>query len=318
MEPLPQPVSPTTTNIAKVKTNLTNIQRFNDLLYTYTITKTANAFLLLAKNDNNDPGMLIGINLLCGALIGVGGEFGIIGCVLANYYCGLISEYSVTQPPSLLEQFSTYTNRIQATSLQADHTMAIDYTNPTENWNTVKSGTFNSPWGEKTLGCSLGQVAAIDFPPETDPLFEQMMAKAIFGFEQSIWWNLLNTNFQINGWNSGFMLPTIIQAANVPNGDAGMNKYSDNYMQENPAHWSYWDYSPSTDKKGRDTSVYFIYDYSLGSEPANRNKDQPISNAAANYLFIDTIPNTIVNPNGLFNRLFVFNDFGLNKVEQTV
>jgi len=61
-----------------------------------------------------------------------------------------------------------------------------------------------------------------------------------------------------------------------------------------------------------------IIDYSLGSEPANRNKDQPISNAAANYLFIDTIPNTIVNPNGLFNRYFVFNDFGLKKVEQTV
>jgi hypothetical protein len=318
MEPLPEPVEPTVTNIAKVKTNLTNMQRFNDLLYTYTITKTANAFLLLNKNDDNDPGMLIGINLLCGAIIGVGGEFGIIGCVLANYYCGLISEYSVTKPPSLLSQFTSYTNRIQATSLEADHTMAIDYSNPTGNWNTVKSGTFNTPWGEKTLGCSLGQVAAINFPPETDPQFEQMMAKAIYGFEQSIWWNLINRNFQINGWNSGFMLPPIVQASDVKNGDAGMDSYCNNYMQGNPAHWTYWGYDHQTDKKGRDTSVYIIMDYSLGSEPGNRNKDQPISNDAANYLFIDTIPNTIINPNGLFNRLFVFNDFGLKKVEQTV
>jgi len=255
MEPLPQPVDPTIENIAKLKNNLSNMQRFNDLLYTYTITKTANAFLLLNKNDDNDPGMLIGINLICGGLIGVGGEFGILGCVLANYYCGLISEYSVTQPPSLLVQFSSYTNRIQATSLQADHTMAIDYTNPVANWDINKSGTFDTLWGKQTLGCTLGQVAAINFPPETDPLFEQLMAKAIFGFDQSLWWTILNNNFQINGWNSGFMLPTIIQAANVPNGDAGMDKYSNNYMITNPAHWTYWLYAHSTDKKGRDTST---------------------------------------------------------------
>ena len=313
MEPLPQPVSPTSANIAKVKTNLTNMQRFNDLLYTYTITKTANAFLLLAKNDDNDPGMLIGINLICGAIIGVGGEFGILGCVLANYYCGLISEYSVTKPPSLLTQFSTYTNRIQATSLQADHTMAIDYTNPTDNWNTVKSGTFNSPWGDKTLGCSLGQVAAINFPPETDPQFEQMMAKAIFGFEQSLWWTLLNNNFQINGENSGYMLPPVIPASSVSQGDVGMNNWCNNYMVSAPPYYAYWIYTHSTDKKGRDTSTYTVMSYNLGSEPDN-GKDRPISNAAATYLFIDTIPNCIVNSNGLFNRYFVFNSFGLKKV----
>ena len=50
MEPLPQPVDSTIENIAKVKTNLTNMQRFNDLLYTYSITKCANAFLLLSKS----------------------------------------------------------------------------------------------------------------------------------------------------------------------------------------------------------------------------------------------------------------------------
>jgi hypothetical protein len=37
-----------------------------------------------------------------------------------------------------------------------------------------------------------------------------------------------------------------------------------------------------------------------------------------NYLFIDTIPGNIINPIGLFNRYFVFNDFGLKKIEQVV
>jgi hypothetical protein len=316
MEPLPDPVQPTSATIAKAKTNLYNMQRFNDLLYTYTIPKTDNAFILLGRNDDNDPGMYIGINLLCGAIIGIGGEFGILGCVAANYFCGLISEYSETKPPSLLSQYSSYITRIQATSICADRDMAVDYTDPLSNWNTVKTGTFDTPWGTKTLGCSLGQVAAIEFPAETDPKFEDMMVKAIFSFEQNLWWVLLNKFFQINGWNSGWLLPPIIQASDVPNGDAGMNNYCSNYMTGLPAHWSLWGYSPSTDKKGRDTSVYILYDYSLGIEPDNRNRDRPISDDAARYLFIDTIPDVIVNPNGLFNRYFVFNDFGLKKIEQ--
>jgi hypothetical protein len=315
LPPLPSPVPATAQNVAKVKISLTNMQRFNDLLYTYSIIKCANAFLLLSKSDDTDPGFSIGINLLCGAIIGVGGEFGILGCVAANYFCGLISEYSVTTPPSLLVKFVSYTTRVQATSVQTDYDLSVDYSDPIPKWDIVKSGTFDTPWGQQTLGCSLGQLAAIDFPAETSPEFEEMMKKAIFSFEQTLWWYILNQNFQINGWNSGFMLPVIIQAADVPKGDEGMNNYSNSYEISNPAHWSPWYYSPSTDKKGRDTSSYVIYDYSLGSEP-HKGKDQPISNEAANYLFIDTIPNTIINPDGLFNRFFVFNDFGLKTFEQ--
>ena len=39
-------------------------------------SKCANAFLLLGKNDDNDPGMNVGLNLLCGTMIGIGGDFG--------------------------------------------------------------------------------------------------------------------------------------------------------------------------------------------------------------------------------------------------
>lgn len=315
MEPLPDPVDPTTETIAQVKRNLKNMQHFNDQLYTYTITKCANAFLLLGKSDNSDPGMSIGINLLCGAIIGVGGEFGILGCVAANYYCGLISEYSEKTPPSLLAQFTSYITRIQATSLQADNDMAIDYDNAVANWNIVKTGSFDSPWGKKTVSCSLGQLAAVSFPTETDELYQEMMDRAVFSFDQTLWWTVINANFQINGWNSGWLLPPIIQASDVPKGDEGMNNYEIGYMACNPAHWSFWTYFPQTDNKGRDTSYYVLSDYSLGYPPHN-GRDQPISNEAAIYLFIDSIDNYIVNPNGLFNRRFVFTGFGLKTIEQ--
>ena len=71
MNPLPDPVDPTDENIRRLRTNLANLEHFNDQLYTYTITKTANCFLLFTKTDNGDPGMNIGINLLCGAMIGI-------------------------------------------------------------------------------------------------------------------------------------------------------------------------------------------------------------------------------------------------------
>lgn len=315
MNPLPAPVDPTEESIRRLRTNLANLEHFNDQLYTYTITKTANCFLLFTKTDNGDPGMNIGINLLCGAIYGLGGEFGFIGAVVANYFCGLVSAYSVTTPPSLLSSYTSYTTRIQATSIQADRDMENSSTDPASNWSTPYSGSFTTPWGIKTASCTLGQLAAVDIPAESDPTYGDMMTKAIFAFDQMLWWSVMNQNYQVNGWNSGFMLPVIVQASDVPLGDTGMNNYCNNYETTLPPHWTYWIYSHSTDKKGRDTSTYMILDYSVGSEPHN-GRDQPIPDAAALYLFIDTIPGTIVNANGLFNRYFVFNDFGLKMIEQ--
>ena len=317
MNPLPDPVDPTEANIVRLRTNLKNLEHFNDQLYTYTITKTANCFLLFIKTDNGDPGMNIGINLLCGAMIGIGADYGFLGAVIANYFCGLVSGYSTTTPPSLLASYTSYITRIQATSIQADRDMEDSSTDPTSKWSTPYSGSFNTPWGIKTASCTLGQLAAVDIPAETDPTYGDMMAKAIFAFDQMLWWSVMTQNYQVNGWNSGFMLPVIVQASDVPQGDTGMNNWCSNYMITLPAYWSYWLYSHSTDKKGRDTSTYMILNYSVGGEPTNRGQDQPIPNGAAQYLFIDTIPGTIVNANGLFERYFVFNNFGLKTIEQS-
>ena len=314
--PLPDPVDPTEENLARLRINLKNLQHFNDQLYTYTITKTANCFLLFTRTDINDPGMNIGVNLLCGSMIGVGTECGIIGAIVANYYCGLIGAYSNNPPPTLLASYTSYITRIQSTSTQADVDMANSDSDPVSKWNTVATGSYNTPWGIKTASCTLGQLAAVDIPDETNIEYDQMMVKAVFAFDQMLWWSMMNQNYQVNGWNTGFMLPLTIQASDVPNGDTGMNNYCNNYMVNTPPHWTYWLYYHSTDKKGRDTSTYIMYDYSIGNDPTSRGYDQPIPNAAAQYLFIDTIPGTVINAFGLFNRFFVFNDFGLKKIEQ--
>jgi hypothetical protein len=313
LPPLPDPVQPTSANISRVKVNLENLQRFNDQLYTYTISKCNNAFALLTLRDDSDPGMGIGLDLLSGAITGIcSEEFGIIGHIAAEFIVGRIEEYATSKPPSLLNQYSSYVTRTQSTSIQLDMDLAKYHSDPVTYWYETFSGTVNTPWGPQTYGCCLGQLAAIDFPPESDPLYMAMMAKAIYSYDQYIWWMLIKGNLFRNGWNSGYGLPPNVPASDIPKGDEGANNYCDSYMQGLPSHLMKWGYWTETDKKGRVTGYYTFYDYSLGWTP-KAGKDYPISDAAANYLFIDTIPGVVVNPDGLFQRDFVFYGFGLTQ-----
>lgn len=317
MQSLPDPLEPTTANINKVKTNLTNLQKFNDTFYIYSISKCANAFLLLGKNDANDPGMQVGINLLCGAIIGVGGEYGVLGCVMANYFCGLISQYtnSNTPPSQLLTVFASYITRIQATSVQADHDMAIDYTNPTTNWYVVKSGTFETPWGERTLGCCLGQLATVDIPAETDPQFDELMFKILYAFDQTLWWTILRQNFQINKW---FMNQSPEYLVSKYSQD-WINNYCKGLNIKYPATNNTWEIIQIRNFSGlgKKKSYYMVNEASLGSPP-NKGNDQTISDGAAKYLFIDSIPGDIINTSGLFTREYIFNSAGIKNCNQII
>ena len=309
MNPLPAPVQPTAANINIARTNLTNLQRFNDLFYTYSISKCANAFLLLAKTDSADPGLAVGINLLCGAILGVGSEFGFMGALFANYFCGLVAQCTTTQPISLLSTYASYITRIQVTSLQANSDMAVDYTDPTTNWYTTKSGTFDSPWGPQTVGCCLGQLAATNIPAETDPTFSAMMTKVLFRFDQTLWWTLLKQNFQINVWNIGG--PDLVVYP--------LSKYDENWINNDckekmlkyPATNITWEIIQQRNFViGKKKNYYIQNQSTLGMAPI-KGTDQPIPDAAGRYLFIDSIPGDIINPDGLFNRAFIFNSCGI-------
>ena len=315
MQPLPNPVPLNNANINILKTNLTNIQRFNDVFYTYSISKCANAFLLLGKNDDNDPGIAVGVDLLCGTMVGIGSYFGFVGSLLSTYMCAEVSAFSVTNPPSLLANFASYVTRIQATSLELNKSIATDYTDPTDNWYTVKSGSFNTYNGKQTVSCCLGQVAAINFPNETDPLFEEMMTKTLFSFDQTLWWIVLTQCFQINVWHSSQDPEYLVSKYN----EDWANNYCKNLIIKNLSNNITWEIQQIRGFYGigKKKSYYVILQSSIGLPPKH-NADQTISNGAAKYLFIDSIPGDIINPLGLFNRSFVFNNFGMKVVSQYI
>jgi len=304
---------PTTANILLVQQNCKNIQNFNNQLYTYTISKTANCFLLLALIDNEDPGLGIGLDLLSGAITGLlSEEFGITGHIAAEFICSRIESYYEKTPPSLLIQLTSYLTRVQQTSLQLNGDLDNYHSNPKTYWYDQVSGTVNGPWGSKYYSGCLGQLAEIDFPNEIDPLYNQMMQKAIYCFDQYLWWSLITHNLYRVGQNEGFGLPVIVPASDFKEGDVSANNYCNTQMTSHPPYLYIWYYQQSQDKKGHDTSTYTIYNYYLGW-PVKNTKINPISNDAANYLFIDTIPNLIINPYGLFNRYDVFYNFGLEQ-----
>jgi len=304
---------PTTANILQVQQNCKNIQNFNNQLYTYTISKTANCFLLLSLTDNEDPGLGIGLDLLSGAITGLlAEEFGVAGHIAAEFICGRIESYFENTPPSLLTQLTSYLTRVQQTSLQLNGDLDNYHSNPKTYWYDQVSGTVNGPWGSQYYSGCLGQLAEIDFPNEIDPLYNQMMQKAIYSFDQYLWWSLITHNLYRVGQNEGYGLPVIVPASDFKEGDVSANNYCNTQMTSNPPYLYIWYYQQSQDKKGHDTSTYTIYNYYLGW-PVKNTHLNPISNDAANYLFIDTIPGNIINPNGLFKRYDVFYNFGLEQ-----
>ena len=160
------------------------MQSFNDQVYTYGNGKIMNAFALLTQKDDSDLGLQIGLNLLCGAFWAAGGEFGPAGAIAANFLAGLVSGYAVSTPPSLNQPFSSIINRFQQTSIATDTDLAIMYTDPVPNWDTVYTGTFSNPFGTYTVSGTLEQLSTIDFPAETDPLYEKIVTKAVYGVDQ--------------------------------------------------------------------------------------------------------------------------------------
>ena len=72
-------------DILKVKINIKNMIDFNNYLQTQGNTKILNAFCLLSLSDDKDLGLQIGLNLLCGSFWALGGPFGAVGAISANF-----------------------------------------------------------------------------------------------------------------------------------------------------------------------------------------------------------------------------------------
>ena len=105
--------------ILKVKQNIRNMIDFNNYLQTQGNTKILNAYALLSISDNKDLGMQVGLNLLCGSFWALGGPYGAVGAIAANFLSGMVGSYAVSKPPSLQDSKPQSLQDSRLVSLQA-------------------------------------------------------------------------------------------------------------------------------------------------------------------------------------------------------
>jgi hypothetical protein len=287
-------------DILKVKINIKNMIDFNNYLQTQGNTKILNAFCLLSLSDDKDLGLQIGLNLLCGSFWALGGPFGAVGAISANFLSGLVGSYAVSTPPNLQTEISSLLLRFQKTSEQANYDLELIHSDPSLYWNNTYTGTVNTPFGTYTATGTVSELATIDFPAQTEPEFMDMISTAQYALDQVIWAQLLQ-NFVITKY--------------LPGTDYPCKYYSEQDMESNaagfygvhPSYWNCWTYQHYVNIWGNDKSYYLLYQNNIGTG-ASLFSDGHLNDSACQYLFIDSYDNVIINKDGLFHRNFVFNN----------
>jgi hypothetical protein len=284
-------MSPTPQQIVTVQTNLANMQKLNDYVYTNGLAKILNAYFLLnSQNNGPDTGATVLLSIVEGTFGAIGSEGGPIGNFAATFLSGMLSYWATNLPANLNTQFADFTSRFQATSTQVDLQLATYAQDVAGNWNT--KFVYNS----KTV--ALSDLAAGDFPKEIDPLFEKMASAALFALDQQMWTQLLR---------AGFVVTKIDGTSMIPTDDSPMdcNAYMEAVLYPKcPAYY----FQPSTYTPfGWATTVSF-----LGTGVSLFSNNQLNNNACA-YLFQNSTIFKTINPNGLFRREQVFWGLGLRQ-----
>lgn len=302
--------SPNSDEILKVKENIKNMIDFNNYLQTQGNTKILNAYALLSLSDNKDLGLQIGLNLLCGSFWALGGPYGAIGAITANFLCGMVGSYAVSKPPSLQAEISSLLLRFQATSEQANTDLEIIHDDPETYWNTSYSGQVNTPFGTYTASGTVSQLATIDFPAQTNEEFMNLIYTAQYALDQCVWAQLLQ-NFTITKFEPSTQFPCKYYSEQDMENDAA------GFYAVHPSYWNCWTYVPYVTRKGKDKSYYDQNQNNIGTG-ASMFSDGHLNDSACQYLFIDSYDNVIINSNGLFHRSYVFNNLkGINHTTHT-
>ena len=82
------------------------------------------------------------------------------------------------------------------------------------------------------------------------------------------------------------------------------------FIGKHPAYYNTWTWHQSSGCG--DTSGWAVNQYNLGTG-AGVYKDGSISDAACNYLFIDSADGVVINAAGLYPRATVFNNLGIRQ-----
>jgi SCP-2 sterol transfer family protein len=301
---------PTPDQIKKVQTNLTNMQAFNDHVYSFGQAKYLNAYFLLSEHDDNDLGLAIGLNIIEGAFWAAGSVAGPAGSFLASFLSGMVAYWMTDTPPSLNTAFAQNVLRFQATTEQVDANLATYFQDVPGNWD--QSFSYNG----KTQAVS--DLATFDFPTETDEGWKPLMDATLLGVDQTLWNNLLVAGFVITFWYdggdgtwNGSDLFTEYREKDIPPTD-----WVRGFYKQHPAYYEdlAW-YSGDPKNCCASPPCWAVGENNLGTGVGPLGfTDGSISDDAANYLFIDSTPGAIINPNGLFKREDVFKTLGIKTV----
>jgi hypothetical protein len=279
-------MSPTPQQIQAVKTNLANMQAFNDYMYTNGLARVANAYDLLTETDENNPGLTVILNVIEGGFWAAGSELGPAGNFFASFLSGMLSYWATDTPPSLTGQFVNFRTCFQETHIQVDKQLATYFQDVPKYWNT--SFAYNG----KTA--ALSDLATSSFPAETDPRFETMAEASIVAFDRALWTNMLTSKFVISYWRGTGI---VAGNRNTP------PEWIAPFYKNNPAYYITWWWH---EKNGcGDTTGWMLAEKSVGSH-ASAFRDGALNADACAYLFQDSLPGTIINPKALFTREQVF------------
>jgi hypothetical protein len=292
---------PTDDDLRKVKTNLTNMQAFNDYLYTDGNSYILNCYALLSETQK-DEGKTVCIEMMTSAFNAMSeATFGDVGSIGATVFCGILETWDSAPPADMSEAFDSLVTRFQHASQDLDTQLAAYHADPTGNWDVQFS------YGGRT--CTLGDLATVSFPAESDPEFFTLMNPCERSLDQYIWrYVLLNGGFQLNEW-----LPETCMPA-----DFDFNAWGNGFYPVHPSYWGTCYYHQDTGDCG-DSTYWGLTQWNLATGSGTFS-DGAISDDAANYLFSDLSPGT-PNPKtswkgqGLYTRDEVFTEWGI-KVHQ--
>ena len=284
---------PTEQEIRKVRTNLTNMQQFNDKVYVYGNPKIGNCYVLLSQSDSHDPGLNVVRDLLTGGFEAIGSMLGPVGAFGATVLCSIVDGWGSNAPPDMSSTFASLTSRFEAASKDVDQQLAIYYQDPASYWGTVF--TYNGK------SCTLSDLATIDFPAETDPNFEVLLNPAVFGVDQSIW----KINLVSYCYNCSWSPPAHL------NGKTDMTSWCQMFYKKHPSYWCDYYWHQDSGDCG-DSSYNNVTEHNI-SFGAGRYHDGAISDGACAYLFIDSTDGTVINAAGMYTRKEVFNSLGITR-----
>jgi hypothetical protein len=291
---------PTDAQIVTVQTNLTNMQSLNDYIYDHGQAVILNAYLLLSEQDNVDPSAVVLLNMLEGVYWAIGSELGPLGNFAASFLSGMTSSWTANTPPDLNTQFASYVTRFSATTTAVDSQLAVYKTNTAANWTTA----FTNPFTHQST--SVGDLANDTLPDEGDPAFEAAATAAVHALDLALWTQMLQKNCVVTLFEPSGGFSVLPGDEHVP-----PVQWAEGFYQRNPAYYVTWSWQKGGGC-GDAPRGWQIEEYNLG-RGASTLSDGSLSGGACNYLFQDSVPGTIINPNGLFTRQDVFTKMELKQ-----